>query len=109
MKLHVRSALLLWTLHASATVFAQEVVAGRAWAADGHAPADTPAASPSALKSEQILVKAKRLLLKAQNPPSAATELGPRQISAAGGAGNTASLLRQAPFPACRRRLVSAR
>ncbi len=47
--------------------------------------------------AEKVLVKAGRLLLKARNPPSAASELGARQISAAGIAGNTASLLRQAP------------
>jgi iron complex outermembrane receptor protein len=54
-------------------------------------------AAPSAAPSEQILVKARQLLLKARNSPSAATELGARQITAAGVAGNAASLLRQAP------------
>jgi len=54
--------------------------------------ADAPAP-----QTEQIRVKEKRLLLKAQNSPSAATELGSRQIATAGIAGNTASLLRQAP------------
>lgn len=44
-----------------------------------------------------VLVKAKRLLLKAKDPPSAATELESREISAAGIAGSTGSLLRQAP------------
>ena len=59
--------------------------------------AASPAIAQDSTSSEQILVKARLLLLKAQNSPSAATELGPRQISAAGVAGNTASLLRQAP------------
>jgi iron complex outermembrane receptor protein len=46
---------------------------------------------------ERIKVKAQGLLLKAKNSPSAATELGSRQIAAAGIAGSTGSLLRQAP------------
>ncbi len=70
-------------------------MAGEAWAQETVAGNALPPSTVS--KAEQVLVKARRLLLKAKNPPSAATELGARQISAEGIGGNTASLLRQAP------------
>ena len=59
----------------------------------GSAAADQPV-SPT---PEQIIVKAKRLLLKEKNSPSAVTELGRTQIAQEGTTGSTTSLLRQAP------------
>lgn len=47
--------------------------------------------------TETIVVKAKRLLQKEKNSPSAVTELGSQQIAAVGVSGSPASLLRQAP------------
>ncbi len=61
--------------------------------AGGPAAADR-AAEPT---HEDIVVKAKRLLLKQKNSPSAVTELGQKQIAQEGVMGSTATLLRQAP------------
>ena len=47
--------------------------------------------------SEAIIVKARRLLLKEKNSPSAVTELGKKQIAQEGAMGSTSTLLRQAP------------
>ncbi len=47
--------------------------------------------------SENIVVKAQRLLLREKNSPSAVTELGSKQIAATGVSGSPATLLRQAP------------
>jgi len=77
---------LLW-LSASALVFSM--------AAQAAAPADT--APPPPVVKEDILVKAKRLLLKEKNSPSAVTELGAQQIAQEGAMGSTSTLLRQAP------------
>jgi iron complex outermembrane receptor protein len=46
---------------------------------------------------ENVVVKAAKRLLKEKNSPSAVTELGAAQISAAGVAGSASSLLSQAP------------
>jgi len=46
---------------------------------------------------ESVTVKARRLLLKEKNSPSAVTELGKKQISQEGLIGSTSTLLRQAP------------
>lgn len=54
-----------------------------------------PAVSQSA--PEQIEVRARRLLQKEKNSPSAVTELGAKQIDQTGVTGSTATLLRQAP------------
>lgn len=51
----------------------------------------------AATPPERIEVIARRLLQKARNSPSAATELGRRQIAAVGIAGSPGMLLRQAP------------
>jgi iron complex outermembrane receptor protein len=48
-------------------------------------------------QSEKIIVKARRLLLKEKNSPSAVTELGRAQIAQEGTTGSTETLLRQAP------------
>lgn len=57
--------------------------------------------APSDVKSpavrEQVLVKARKRLLREKNSPSAVTELGAKQIAATGVAGSVATLLRQAP------------
>lgn len=55
------------------------------------------AAQPPKPTQEQITVRAKRLLLKEKNSPSAVTELGRKQIAQEGTLGSTATLLRQAP------------
>jgi iron complex outermembrane receptor protein len=49
------------------------------------------------VQQEQIRVKARRLLLKEKNSPSAVTELGQKQIKQEGTLGSTSTLLRQAP------------
>ncbi len=61
--------------------------------------ADTPAPppTPAQITKENILVKARRLLLKEKNSPSAVTELGTKQIAQEGAMGSTSTLLRQAP------------
>ena len=46
---------------------------------------------------EQVRVKARRLLLRQKNSPSAVTELGKQQIAQEGVMGSTSTLLRQAP------------
>jgi iron complex outermembrane recepter protein len=51
----------------------------------------------NATVTEDIKVKAKRLLLKEKNSPSAVTELGQKQIAQEGTIGSTSTLLRQAP------------
>ncbi len=51
----------------------------------------------SANAPEEIVVKAKRLLLKEKDSPSAVTELGAAQIAQTGVGGSVATLLRQAP------------
>jgi iron complex outermembrane receptor protein len=58
-----------------------------------HAAADPAPASDV----EKVVVKAKRLLLKEKNSPSAVTELGHAQIAQEGTTGSTETLLRQAP------------
>jgi iron complex outermembrane receptor protein len=64
-------------------------------------PRQTPgSAIPPAVSqgtTEDILVKAKRRLVKEKNSPSAVTELGQKQIDATGVGGSVATLLRQAP------------
>jgi len=55
------------------------------------------AADDSAPVKEDIQVKARRLLLKEKNSPSAVTELGKKQIAQEGTMGSTSTLLRQAP------------
>ena len=52
---------------------------------------------PALTQSESVVVRAQKRLLKEKNSPSAVTELGTRQISAAGVAASTGQLLRQAP------------
>ncbi len=47
--------------------------------------------------TEEIIVKAKRLLQKEKDSPSAVTELGSKQIEQTGVGGSVATLLRQAP------------
>ncbi len=51
----------------------------------------------SANAPESITVRAKRLIQKEKNSPSAVTELGARAIAAVGVSGSPATLLRQAP------------
>lgn len=51
----------------------------------------------SANAPESIVVRAKRLIQKEKNSPSAVTELGERQIASVGVSGSPAILLRQAP------------
>ncbi len=58
--------------------------------------AGRPAAVPAGV-TETIRVKARKRLLRQRNSPSAVTELGEKQIAAAGVAGSVATLLRQAP------------
>jgi iron complex outermembrane receptor protein len=57
----------------------------------------SPSPAPADSVPEQVLVKAKRLLQKEKNSPSAVTELGKSQISQEGVMGSTSTLLRQAP------------
>ena len=54
------------------------------------------AAAPSG-RTENIQVRIQRRLLRLRNPPSAATELGQKQIQQVGVQGSPTSLLRQAP------------
>lgn len=62
------------------------------------AAADTSTdAPPGKVQQEQVRVKARRLLLKQKNSPSAVTELGKEQIAQEGTMGSTSTLLRQAP------------
>jgi iron complex outermembrane receptor protein len=51
----------------------------------------------TATQTESVVVKARRLLLKEKNSPSAVTELGTKQIAQEGSLGSTSTLLRQAP------------
>lgn len=53
--------------------------------------------STTSTQSESVTVRAQKRLLKEKDSPSAVTELGARQIQAAGTAASTATLLRQAP------------
>jgi iron complex outermembrane receptor protein len=64
-------------------------------AADLPAFAQTPPATGAA--PEAVLVKARRRLLREKNSPSAATELGAKQVAQEGIVGSTSTLLRQAP------------
>ena len=63
----------------------------------GETPAQAIPPDVSLGASENIVVRAKRLLLKEKNSPSAVTELGQRQIQQAGVSGSPSTLLRQAP------------
>ena len=65
-----------------------------AYAAHGQTP--PPGTAPTAAQ-ESITVKAKRLLQKEKDSPSAVTELGKRQVEQEGVMGSTSTLLRQAP------------
>ncbi len=60
-------------------------------------PLPASADAPPKTVKEEILVKARRLLLKQKNSPSAVTELGEKQIAQEGVMGSTSTLLRQAP------------
>jgi iron complex outermembrane receptor protein len=62
-----------------------------------HAAAQTTPTTASSSAREYISVKARRLLLKEKNSPSAITELGQKQVQQEGLMGSTATLLRQAP------------
>ncbi len=69
-----------------------------AWSAlQGMARPARAADSDTPVATEQIKVKARRLLLKQKNSPSAVTELGKQQIAQEGTMGSTSTLLRQAP------------
>ncbi len=72
------------------------LLAGAALVVIGAVPA-LGADGGSVTQSESVVVKAKRLLLKEKNSPSAVTELGEKQIAQEGSLGSTSSLLRQAP------------
>jgi iron complex outermembrane receptor protein len=52
---------------------------------------------PPPKQTDSVIVKARRLLLKEKNSPSAVTELGQKQIAQEGSLGSTSTLLRQAP------------
>ena len=56
----------------------------------------TPTANPNTVTT-RINVKARRLLVRERNSPSAVTELGSKQIAQVGVQGSVATLLRQAP------------
>jgi iron complex outermembrane receptor protein len=72
-------------------------------AAAGQAAGQTSPSSPSSQTTaetsakEYIRVKARRLLQKEKNSPSAVTELGEKQVEQEGLMGSTTTLLRQAP------------
>ncbi len=61
-------------------------------------PAQTvPSPTGAQVKSEAVMVKARRRLLREKNSPSAVTELGEKQVAQEGVVGSTSTLLRQAP------------
>ena len=82
----------------AATVLVMALVPGAAALGDA-APVQVAqaGASPPQTSTESITVRAARRLLKEQNSPSAVTELGAKQITAAGVSGSVSTLLRQAP------------
>ena len=75
--------------------------AGSTGAPASGSPAQTSAAQGSTAAtsqpSENIQVRLQRRLLRLRNPPSAATELGTKQIAQVGVQGSPSTLLRQAP------------
>jgi iron complex outermembrane receptor protein len=62
-----------------------------------HAGGALAQSSPPPDAKENIVVKARRLLQKEKNSPSAVTELGKKQVEQEGVMGSTSTLLRQAP------------
>jgi iron complex outermembrane receptor protein len=90
-------------LCAGASALALTMVSGRVARAD-NSTSTSPAQvnlglgqAIAASQSENVVVKAQRLLLREKNSPSAVTELGTKQIAATGVSGSPAALLRQAP------------
>ncbi len=75
--------------------------AGTSGATAAGSPAQTSAANggstPTSQPAENIQVKIQRRLTRLRNPPSAATELGTKQIAQVGVQGSPSTLLRQAP------------
>jgi iron complex outermembrane receptor protein len=73
------------------------LVAGLVPAPQARAQTASSSTSTSRTTTEQIIVKAKRRLVKEKNSPSAVTELGEKAIEATGNNGSVATLLRQVP------------